>query len=391
MSGHASPRWALALDQFSETAALDGLAPSTTRRVRKHVAGFAGVCGTPNPWHVTAEMVEAWLGGLDCSTQALYAYRTSIRTFYRWATRQGLVTTDPTEPVRTRLRRLVAPDAWESEIVAFQRYLRAAGRPQTTIELRRDQLTHLARTIHLASPWEVTTDDLYEWMGSHRWAPETLRARRSAIRQFYAWAVESGRISTSPAATLPIVRPTQPVPRPADDTDILHAMCNATPRSRLMVRLAAEAGLRRAEVAQVHARDLELIGPTWWLWVNGKGARRRRVPLTQSLADELRARGQGWAFPGNYAGHLSPRYVGKLVSELLPEGVTMHAMRHRFATQAYAIDRDVFAVQQLLGHSSPATTQRYVQVPDAGLTRLVGAVSLAAWTPVDSAPVVSGS
>lgn len=51
----------------------------------------------------------------------------------------------------------------------------------------------------------------------------------------------------------------------------------------------------------------------------------------------------------------------------------MHALRHRFATRVYNVDRDVFAVQILLGHSSPATTQRYVQINDTALRRLVTA------------------
>ncbi|WP_292702628.1 tyrosine-type recombinase/integrase, partial [Microbacterium sp. 69-10] len=61
------------------------------------------------------------------------------------------------------------------------------------------------------------------------------------------------------------------------------------------------------------------------------------------------------------------------VSRLLPPGVTMHALRHAFATRTYNVNRDVFAVQQLLGHSSAATTQRYVQVSDDSLRALVEA------------------
>jgi len=51
----------------------------------------------------------------------------------------------------------------------------------------------------------------------------------------------------------------------------------------------------------------------------------------------------------------------------------MHALRHAFATRTYNVNRDVFAVQQLLGHSSAATTQRYVQVSDDSLRALVEA------------------
>src|SRR5690606_1693014 len=111
------------------------------------------------------------------------------------------------------------------------------------------------------------------------------------------------------------------------------------------------------------------------LVVHGKGNKQRTLPLSNDLATALGARGEGYLFPGNLDGHLSADYIGKIISRLLPVGVTMHALRHRFATSAYNVDRDVFTVQQLLGHASPATTQRYVQVSDTNMRRLVEAVS----------------
>ena len=138
-----------------------------------------------------------------------------------------------------------------------------------------------------------------------------------------------------------------------------------------MLRLAAELGLRRAEVAVTHSRDIfeDLGGHS--LTAHGKGSKDRDVPLPPGLAAQLLAMPYGYLFPGNDGGHLSPRWVGKLVTLLLPDGLTMHTLRHRFATRAYAVDRDVFVVQELLGHASPATTRRYVQVPRAGLRRTV--------------------
>lgn len=53
----------------------------------------------------------------------------------------------------------------------------------------------------------------------------------------------------------------------------------------------------------------------------------------------------------------------------------MHQLRHRFATRAYSVDRDVFTVQELLGHASPATTRRYVLVPRSALRATVKAVA----------------
>src|SRR5699024_6800613 len=116
----------------------------------------------------------------------------------------------------------------------------------------------------------------------------------------------------------------------------------------------------------------------WSLVVHGKGQRERMVPLTAGLALRLRARVHhtgGYAFPGSDGGHLSPRWVGKIVTRLLPGEVTMHALRHRFATRAYSVDRDLLTVQRLLGHASPVTTRVYVRLPDDALRRTVQAVA----------------
>jgi site-specific recombinase XerC len=107
--------------------------------------------------------------------------------------------------------------------------------------------------------------------------------------------------------------------------------------------------------------------------VLGKGSRHRVVPLTRRLALELRALPHGYAFPGRIDGHLSAAYISKLVSRALPEGATAHMLRHRFASRAYSAQRDIRAVQELLGHSSVATTQVYTKVPDGALRAAVDA------------------
>ena len=166
-----------------------------------------------------------------------------------------------------------------------------------------------------------------------------------------------------------------PTPRPCPEIAYREALARAGDRERVILRLAAEAGLRRAEVARVHSDDLIEDLEGWSLIVHGKGGRQRVVPLTDSLAAAVRSRGQGWAFPGGMDGHLSPRWVGKVVTRLLSGEATMHQLRHRFATRAYSVDRDVFTVQELLGHASPATTRRYVMVPRSALRDTVRAVA----------------
>ena len=244
-------------------------------------------------------------------------------------------------------------------------YLRAAGRPDTTIRLRRHQLQRLEQ-VHpdLAA---VTTDDLVRWLGRPGWSADTRRSHRAAVVTFYAWAARTGRIPGDPTLTLPCVRPSHHVARPAPDNVITEALASADDRVWLMLSLAARCGLRRGEIAQVHSADLvrDLVG--WSLTVRGKGGRQRIVPVPDALADVIRLRGDGWLFPGRIDGHLSPARVGDLISGALLGDWTAHTLRHRFATAAYAGSRDLLAVQDLLGHAKPETTRTYVRPPSDAL------------------------
>lgn len=266
------------------------------------------------------------------------------------------------------------PAAWVAAVDLFLLALAAGGSPTTTRATRRAHLHRIARLVG-GSPWEVTGEQLVAVCGRQDWATETRRGVRGSLLAFYRWGVAAGHTEVNPADSLPRVRPGKPRPRPASEDAYRQALAAATSRrDRLMLRLAAEAGLRRAEVAGLHTRDLAEDLDGWSILVHGKGDKDRIVPLSRSLALEVRTHahdlGHGYLFPGAVGGHLSPRWVGTVVSGLLPAGTTMHQLRHRFASRAYAVDHDLFVLQDLLGHESPETTRRYVAVP-AGRARQV--------------------
>lgn len=252
-------------------------------------------------------------------------------------------------------------ERWTLIIDAFLTHQRSAGKPKTTCEARRQHLYHLAKRVRAKSPWDVSSDALLAYMADQVWALETRRGRRTTFVQFWRWGVECGHVTENIAATLPRVKMAHPVARPAPDRVYHEALMRAGHRERVMLRLAAEVGMRRAEVAQAHTHDVieDMIGHS--LLVHGKGGRDRIVPLPTSLGRTLAEWEPGYLFPGNDDGHLSPRYVGKLLAELLPEGWTMHALRHRFATRLYALRSDLLMVQEALGHASPTTTRRYIR------------------------------
>ena len=270
-------------------------------------------------------------------------------------------------------RRRVVPAPWARAIDAFAGAQRVSGKSPATIRLRRDQLGLLARHTS-ADPWDVTTGDLYDWLVDADWSQERRRSVRTTLRMFYRWAQGVDLVVENPAEGLPVVQAMRPNPRPTPDAVYRRARLEADPRSRLMLRFASECGMRRAEVAQVHTRDLEQDLGGYSLVVHGKGRRIRLIPLPGSLASELVGLPPGYVFPGQDNGHLSPKWVGTLIARLL-EGYGMHSLRHRFATMAYQTDRDTFTLQGVLGHASPETTRRYVQVPSDAARRMVENVS----------------
>jgi integrase len=288
-----------------------------------------------------------------------------------------------------RRRRAEVPAVWWAEIEAWLRWLRSAGSPPASIRNRTWQLRHAAERFADRGPWELSTDDLAGYLAGHRWRPETMKNARTSLRSFYKWAHATGRVSTDPAALLPAVRIPRALPRPVDDATVARALDGADDRTRLMILAAALAGLRAAEVARLGWLDVDGRG---LLVRAGKGGHQRRVPLHPELAAALDAEharrragtagsgfrytgnGEMWVFPGQSGGPLSPGVVTKTLSRVLGSA-TGHQLRHRFATRAYAAERDLLAVQRLLGHSKPETTARYADLPDGALERAVRSVS----------------
>lgn len=249
---------------------------------------------------------------------------------------------------------------WEEAIEGFLSHERASGKRSNTNNARREHLQHLARRV-TTGPWTVTADALHDYLAAQTWAIETRRGRRTTLQRFYAWGIYRGKVAINPVDSVAKIKMVAGKARPAPDRVYQEALMAAGPREMLMLRLAAELGLRRAEVAQVHTRDLmeDLVGHS--LIVHGKGGRERIVPLPVSLGRTLASSEPGYLFPGRDNGHLSPRYVGKLLSALLPGQFSGHQLRHRFASRAYALTSDLLLVQEMLGHASPATTRRYIQ------------------------------
>lgn len=277
-----------------------------------------------------------------------------------------------TQACSKRLQRGLRTDLspqWLDAIDQWQAWLRAAGRSPNTIWLRTYHLRRAAEQLG-ANPWDVKLVELVSVLDRPSWSAETRKSARAALRSFYGWALDCELIARDLTRKLPRVTVPAGKPRPAPDDVLAHALAAADAAGRLMLMLAAYAGLRRSEIAVVRSDDV-VDGS---LRVCGKGGRVRVIPLHPLLLAELEQI-EGWAFPGRFGGHLSADNVGTRIRRMLGGGYGAHTLRHRFATRAYAAQRDLFAVQQLLGHSRPETTMRYTALPDDALRAAVAAVA----------------
>lgn len=255
--------------------------------------------------------------------------------------------------------------AWVLPLTNYLSWLVASGKPKSTIYLYGYQLRRFAAE-SLLDPFEVTTLDLARWLGSHAtWSPGTQKSFRTSLKSFYQWAFHTEQIPKDPTERLPSVAVPLSPRRVAPEAAITIGLSAVDERVRLMVRLASKNGLRCCEIAAAHKRDVfsDLVG--WSMHVHGKGRKERIVPLSDETAGMIRARPDGYLFPGAIDGHLSAGWVSKLISRAMPETVTAHPMRRRYATVAFHKGgKNIKAVAKLLGHSSIATTEIYIDIED---------------------------
>lgn len=266
------------------------------------------------------------------------------------------------------------PEPWAAAIDEWVAAQRAAGYSDQTLKTRRCQISHLARALG-GAPETVTGRELVAYFGSRDWSRNTRKGYRDSAKRFWAWMQRTGQREDSPVDLMERVREATPCPRPCPDKWILDAVERADSRTMLMLRLGAECGMRRSEIAAVRGDDV-VEGPSGWsLSIVGKGERLRVIPISDELA-RLVAAHEGFVFPGGHDGHLCANTVGKLMSDLLPDGWSPHTLRHRYATRLYEETRDIYVVARLLGHASVATTQRYVALPEKRLREAASSVML---------------
>lgn len=253
----------------------------------------------------------------------------------------------------------------------------------------RDLRYNLRRFVHLiGSPPACTLgrSHINAWLEMVDMSPSTLRTRLSQISMFGQWLVLEGVLTTDP--TFGVRRPREPRRLPRGmRPDQIAALLAVAPdaRARMIVLLMVQEGLRCKEVAGLDMGDVDLEQQL--VMVRGKGGHERVVPLTEETLEALRSylseaptsagplvraravRLDGLPSRWDTRSGLTPGYVSHLMTEWMYQaglkdrpydGRSGHALRHTAATDMLRGGAHVRDVQALLGHSSLATTQRYL-------------------------------
>ena len=225
-------------------------------------------------------------------------------------------------------------------------------------------------------------------------SPVTIGRKLAAVRSFGNFLCREGVLEDNPARRVRNPRTEQRLPRFLTETDVeaLLGFADETPtgrRDRALLELLYATGLRASELVSLNRTTVRGDGT---LRVLGKGAKERIVPFGARARDALdawepvRAAWLGGAAPrprkldaaarsdaddalflGEHGGRLTTDALRRVLDRRLLESplakrVTPHALRHSFATHLLNSGADLRAIQELLGHESLATTQRYTHL-----------------------------
>ena len=308
---------------------------------------------------------------------------------------------EPTPPIAAKPDLAAAIAAWHAWLAHERR-----ASPHTLAAYSRDLADFLAAmAAHLGGPLDLAelralkTADFRAWLaGRHarNLARTSLARGLSTVRGFVAYLERHAGGGNTQLAALKTPRLKHTVPKPLAPEDALgvieeaeaaHQVPWLAKRDVALFALLYGCGLRLSEALSFRRREGEEMARAssgTMLTVRGKGNKERRVPALAAVGAAIGeylalcpfpAEADAKLFRARRGGALGPREVQRRMQELrrrlgLPETATPHALRHSFATHLLAGGADLRAIQELLGHASLSTTQRYTEIADEALLKV---------------------
>lgn len=253
---------------------------------------------------------------------------------------------------------------------------------------------HLGDEPDLAALASLRQADLRAWLAAEaiEGASSATRARHlAAVRSFFRFLARRHGVDSTPLKLIATPRARRPVPRALNSTqacDVTEGVAELSDTAAMQARdtalftLLYGCGLRIGEALALDVRDAPAAQPAT-LRVVGKGSKERIVPVLPAVLEAL----AGWLALHPDRRPCSPLFMGARGRRLnagvaqrtlrafrrlhgLPEHATPHSLRHSFATHLLAGGADLRSIQELLGHASLSTTQRYTAVDQARLVEV---------------------
>jgi integrase/recombinase XerD len=271
---------------------------------------------------------------------------------------------------------------WEKAFALFISDKRAIGRSGATLEFYRIGWTRFKRF------WDGSTEIDRFLLRSYlahlgeEMKPISVQTNWRCVRAFLKWCHYEELIPSDPTLK---VRPPQVVAEkktPLIESELMRIFSVAkTPRDRALLALIIDTGLRRREVSDLKASDIDIVSRCVTV-TRGKNGKRRDVPLSIDATREMRRwldkrdSGITWLFyslQGTTRGSkLEGNGVFQIVRRLAKQagfkGVGTHTLRHSMSRSFIVQGGNVATLQSILGHSSLETTNRYVKLNFTDLT-----------------------
>jgi integrase/recombinase XerC len=213
--------------------------------------------------------------------------------------------------------------------------------------------------------------------------PRGVQRALAALRSFYRHLERAGLADSAAVQALRSPKIPHTLPRPLSESDAMRVIAEAGTEERkwlaarnvALITLLYGAGLRISEALSL-TQGMAALGQT--LTIIGKGRKERIVPVIAAVRDAIDAYirccpfdpgKNGPLFLSRKAAAMTPREAQRVMQELrsrlgLSPSATPHALRHSFATHLLQNGGDLRAVQELLGHASLSTTQKYTEVEE---------------------------
>jgi len=215
---------------------------------------------------------------------------------------------------------------------------------------------------------------------TRQFARRSIARKTAAIRRYYRWLVANDVVEVDPTSGVSVPAGNGRLPRVLDQRELSGLLdgplADDEPdwrrrRDDAVLELLYGSGLRVGELCGLQVSSVSVTTGAANVW--GKGSKERRVPISEPAIAALRRwlairhdvlpPEAGDVLFGNERGRpLTPRDVRRIVDRRSPSPTHPHALRHTFATHLLDGGADLRAVQELLGHTDVATTQRYTHV-----------------------------